>query len=181
MARTAAAPYTLAVSRSRSLARLNLLAVILLAAAACHAPPPLTGGAESPDALARQVLAGVARADRGALERLALDEREFRDHVWPHLPASRPERNLPFSYVWGDLHQKSQGRLGQVMATYRDRPLQLVAVRFDGGQTRYADVVVHREAVFVVRGPDGQEEIRICGSFLEKQGHWKVFSYVVDD
>ena len=48
-----------------------------------------------------------SRRDRARLDALALSEQEFRDHVWPDLPAARPERNLPFSYVWGDLHQKS--------------------------------------------------------------------------
>ncbi|MGD9904941.1 MAG: hypothetical protein AB7U83_15860 [Vicinamibacterales bacterium] len=156
-------------------------AAMVCLASGCTASPTLAGAQESARALATAVLAAVAQSDRQALERLAVDEREFRDHVWPHLPAARPERNLPFSYVWGDLHQKSQASLGQVLAKYRGRAYELVDVRFDDGQTPYADVIVHRHAVLVVRGPGGQEEIRVCGSFLEKDGRWKVFSYVVDD
>jgi hypothetical protein len=42
--------------------------------------------------------------------------------------------------------------------------------------------VVHREAALTVRDPAGMErEIRVCGSMLEKDGGWKVFSYVVDE
>jgi len=161
--------------------RAALLAVAVALAAGCTSPPSLASSAESPTALAEQVLAALARNDRAALDQLALSEAEFRDHVWPSLPASRPERNLPFSYVWGDLRQKSQASLSLTLAKHRDRAYQLVDVRFDAERTPYADFVVHRAAVFVVRGPAGQEEIRVCGSFLEKDGRWKVFSYVVDD
>lgn len=153
----------------------------VLAMCGCAAPPPLAASAASPRQLAEQVLVAIAANDRSALERLALSEAEFRDHVWPHLPAARPERNLPFGYVWSDLRQKSAAGLGVTLTRHRDRAYELLDVRFDGGRTPYTDVVVHRGAVFDVRGPDGQEEIRVCGSFLEKGGRWKVFSYVVDD
>jgi len=165
----------------RACRRLVLASVVLSLGPGCRSVPPLRHAAESPRALADAVLDALARGDRPALERLAVGESEFRDHVWPRLPAARPERNLPFSYVWGDLHQKSQTSLGRILEGHRGRAYRLVDVRFDGGPAPYADFVVHREAVFVVGGPDGQEEIRVCGSFLEKDGRWKVFSYVVDD
>lgn len=158
-----------------------LLAAGIAVFAGCGSPPPLASSAESATALAGQVLAAIARNDRATLDQLALSEAEFRDHVWPHLPAARPERNLPFSYVWGDLRQKSQAGLGVTLTKHRDRQHELLDVRFAGERTPYADFVVHRDAVFVVRGPDGRVEIRVCGSFLEKDGRWKVFSYVVDD
>jgi hypothetical protein len=41
--------------------------------------------------------------------------------------------------------------------------------------------VVHRDASFRVRGPDGVEQtLRACGSMLEKDGAWKAFSYVTN-
>ena len=165
------------LARSRAV----LLAAGIALIAGCASPPPLASAADSPTALAGQVLAALARNERATLEQLALSESEFRDHVWPHLPASRPERNLPFSYVWGDLQQKSAASLARTLAHHRDPRYELVDVRFDGERTPYADVTVHRDAVFVVRGPGGQEEIRVCGSFLEQGGRWKVFSYVVED
>jgi hypothetical protein len=36
--------------------------------------------------------------------------------------------------------------------------------------------------MFRVRDTAGQEQaLRVCGSFIEKDGAWKVFSFVVDD
>jgi hypothetical protein len=134
----------------------------------------------SPDALAGAVLDALSQHDRARLEALAVSEQEFRDHVWPDLPAARPERNLPFSYVWGDLHQKSSLSLTRVLAEHGGRRHTLQRVTF-AGVTRYAHYTVHRDATFAVADAVGAVQmIRVCGSFLEKDGAWKVFSYVVN-
>lgn len=153
----------------------------LLSLAACSpSPTPLAGTHESPHAVAEAVLAAVAAKDVQALQALALSEQEFRQHVWPVLPAARPERNLPFSYVWGDLRQKSGTRLNATLAAHGGRRYTLEQVRFSG-ETRYPTYTVHRESVFAVQGLDGPLELRLCGSMIETNGRWKVFSYLVDD
>jgi hypothetical protein len=135
----------------------------------------------SSEALAAAVLDALARGDRARLDAIALTEREFRDHVWPDLPAARPERNLPFSYVWGDLHQKSNLSLARTLMSQGGTRRTLQRVTF-AGTTKYANYVVHRDAKFEVTDPSGgSTELRVCGSFIEKDGGWKVFSYVVDD
>jgi hypothetical protein len=161
--------------------RRSFLAILGLAGAcACNRVPPLANALPSPEALAGAVLEALARGDRARLDALAVSEQEFRDHVWPDLPAARPERNLPFSYIWGDLHQKSDIRLAETLQTYAGKHQTLREVTFDG-VTSYAHYNVHRDARFNVLDPSGTPQtIRVCGSFLEKDGGWKVFSYVVD-
>lgn len=158
-----------------------LVAVALAALAACGTREPLPDSFESPDALGGAVLEAFRAGDRERLDRLALDEQQFRQRVWPELPAARPERNLPFSYVWGDLHQKSTTSLQALLARHRGHAYTLVSVSF-GERTPYQTYAVHRDSVFRVRTGDGQEEdVRFCGSMIEQDGRWKVFSYVVDD
>jgi hypothetical protein len=148
---------------------------------ACGSAPPLTNTFGSSDALAAAVLDALARSDRPTLDAIALSEREFRDHVWPDLPAARPERNLPFSYVWGDLHQKSDIRLSETIKRHGGKPYELRRVTFSG-KTNYGHYVVHRDVTFeVVDASGASTPLRVCGSFLEKDGAWKVFSYVVDE
>ncbi len=155
--------------------------VACLAAASCGGPPPLANAHFSPDALAAALLDGLARQDRATLDGLALDEAEFRAHVWPELPAARPERNLPFSYVWGELNQKSRLALGETLRSQGGQRRALRSVRF-ARSTRYATYTVHHDATLVVGDTTGQaQEIRVCGSMIEKDGAWKVFSYVVDN
>ena len=163
------------------LMRVFAVLALVIALSGCGGVPPLTDTYPGVESLAEAVLDALARKDRAALEGMALSEREFRDHVWPELPASRPERNLPFSYVWGDLRQKSLGALSETLARHGGRRYELVRVTFNG-QTDYQGFRVYREATFRVRDAEGQEQpIRVCGSFIEKDGAWKVFSFVVDD
>jgi len=153
----------------------------LVASAACGRVPPLANTNPSANALATAVLDALARGDRAGLEALALSETEFRDYLWPELPAARPERNLPFSYVWGELRQKSAGALGNTLAEHGGRRYEFVGVTFSG-RTDYVTYAVHREATVRVKAASGERmDLRLCGSMIEKDGAWKVFSYVVDD
>jgi hypothetical protein len=161
--------------------RFLVAALSVFAAGACSSTSPLTDAQPSPEALAAAVLDALARTDRPKLDAVALSEREFRDHVWPDLPAARPERNLPFSYVWGDLHQKSNVRLSETIREYGGRRYELRRVTFSG-KTNYGHYVVHRDATLEVVDASGTSTpLRVCGSFIEKDGVWKVFSYVVDE
>lgn len=163
----------------RILARGHLL--LCFAVAAACGPSPLASTQPSSDALAREVLAALAQRNEGRLRELALNEEEFKRHVWPDLPAARPERNLPFSYVWGELRQKSEMALRQTLRTHGGLPYQLQGVRFAGQTTDHGHYRVHRETVLVVRDGEGKtSELRMFGSMLEMGGRWKVFSYVVD-
>lgn len=149
--------------------------------AACSRVPPLANVSNSPEALAMAVLGALAQRDRARLDALALSEQEFRDHVWPDLPAARPERNLPFSYVWGDLRQKSNLSLTHVLADHGGQRHTLHGVTF-AGVTPYGHYTVHRDATLDVVDASGtSQSLRVCGSFLEKGGRWKVFSYAIND
>lgn len=161
--------------------RFALLAGALFLASCASPTAPLADTRDSPVAVAQAVIDAVTAGNSGALTSLALSEQEFREHIWPALPAARPERNLPFSYVWGDLHQKSGTNLAATLERYRGQRLTLVDVRH-GEATPYRGYTVHRNSVFVVRTADGvTEDIRLCGSMVEQGGRWKVFSYVVND
>jgi len=142
---------------------------------------PLHHTFPSPEALSQAVLTALAADDVDTLRALSLDEMEFRTAVWPDLPASRPERNVPFDYAWGDLHQKSNNALRRLVARHGGRRYQLAGVGFAGETTEYRTCKVHREAILDLLDEEG-EEIRLAlfGSILERDGEFKLFSYVVD-
>jgi hypothetical protein len=156
--------------------------LIACASAACSSIPPLANAQPSAEALAREVLAAFERRDVAALEALALSEREFRDYVWPELPAARPGRNLPFSYVWGELRQKSAQHLARTLAHSGARTYRLVDLAHAGSTSQYGSYLVHRGAVITARGAEGEAlQLRLYGSTFERAGAFKVFSYVVDE
>jgi hypothetical protein len=167
--------------------RIFLAAVI--ATAACSNPGQPTGPAaplsntfESPEALARTVLEAFTARDTARLQSLALSEEEFRSHVWPELPTSRPERNVPFDYAWGQLKQRSDGSLHSTIGRYAGRKLTFVRTRFNGETTKYASFEIMRESEIIASDEDGRDLIlRLYGSAMVKDGRYKLFSYVVDD
>lgn len=161
--------------------RATVLAGLILVATCAPSRAPLADTRDSPAAVAQAVIDAVIAGNSEALASLALTEQEFREHIWPALPSARPERNLPFSYVWGDLRQKSSASVATTLAKYRGQRLTLVDVRF-GEATPYEGYTVHRDSVFVVRTADGTtDDVRLCGSMVEQRGRWKVFSYVAND
>lgn len=158
------------------------LSLWLLAAGSACAPSVWAGGQPSAEALAREVWTAVSAGDEARLLQLGLDEAEFRRDVWPWLPAAQPQRNLPVSYVWGDLQQKSHQRRRETLARHRGRAYRVEAVRFTGASTPYGDTVVHRDSLVTVRDAAGARlEVRLFGSAIERGGQWKVFSYNVEE
>ena len=144
-------------------------------------PAPLHHTFSSPEALGRAVLAALADNDGDRLASLALSELEFRTVVWPELPSSRPERGLPFDYAWGDLHQKSNNSLRRLVARHGGKRYELDAVTFAGETTQYDTYRVHRESVLDLRDEAGEAlTLSFFGSVLERDGQFKVFSYVID-
>jgi len=142
---------------------------------------PLAHTFDSPSAAAAAVADALARKDLEALRTLTLSEHEFRTIVWPELPSSRPEVNLPVAYAWGTLQQTSQNSLGTTFSTHGGRRYTVVGVEFAGGTTRYESFAVHRKAQMLVRGEDGAEQrLALFGSLLEREGRFKIFSYVTD-
>jgi hypothetical protein len=170
----------------------GLLVASALALASCDPAPAESGAAnlepaiaatfDSPEALARAVLAAFAEEDVETLKSLPLSKEEFRTHVWPKLPASRPERNIPFDYGWGDLHQKSVGSISSNFARYKGRKLELQSIRFLEGDTDYGSFVVHRESMMRVKDRESGVEfdLALFGSVMEWKGKYKIFSYVTD-
>jgi hypothetical protein len=166
-----------------------LVVTAVLATAACsgpaeptRAPAPLTHTFASPEALARAVLTALERKDLEGLSALPLSETEYREYVWPELPVSRPERNVPFDYSWRQMKQRSDGSLQQTIARYAGRRLDLVEARFTGETTHYASFRVMRDSEIIARDASGRDlVVRLYGSAMVRDGRYKMFSYVVDN
>jgi hypothetical protein len=145
-------------------------------------PPPLSHTFDSPESLAKAFLDALYRKDVEALKSFALSEDEFRLHVWPELPVSQIKKPLPFEYGWADLHQKSINSLKRTYVRYGGRKLAFIRLEFEDETTPYETYLVHRDARVVVKDDETGREIRLdlFGSIMEKEGRFKLFSYVTD-
>lgn len=95
---------------------------------------------------------------------------------------SQLKKPLPFDYGWNDLNQKSMNALGRTYAAYGGRKLTFLRLEFEGEITDYETFRVHRDARVVVLDDERQKEVRLdlFGSIMEKEGRFKLFSYVTD-
>lgn len=143
--------------------------------------PILSNSSSSVTGLAREVLQGLYLGDFESLAAKAVNRDEFRRHVWPELPISRPECGMSWEYVWNDSHRKSLMYLSNTLARQRGRKYDLVKVRFLGGVTEYEGYTLHRDARLVVRDESEKErELNVFGSVFEMGGEFKVMTYIVD-
>jgi hypothetical protein len=168
--------------RWRSGLPVALLAGILTCATGCGRSPALEWGLESPQAVAEAVVAALDARDVRALERLAVNEQEFRQLVWPRQPAARPERNIPWEYAWRSLAARSRHQLkGRLSEWARGQRFTVVRLTFAGETTDYGAYRVHRRSAVTLRDTAGRlETSRVFGSLIEQGGRYRVFSYVVD-
>jgi hypothetical protein len=174
-------PPALSLTSHRRKAAAGLIVLLAFAGAACRGHLVLAHTHESPQAVARAVVQGLGAGDLEALRALAVTESEFRELVWPKLPASRPERNVPWDYAWKDLHGKSDAHLRALLGRWQDRGFEIVSVSFQGATTDYGTFRIHRETVVSLRDREGEEQSgRLFGSMIEMNDRYKVFSYVVD-
>jgi hypothetical protein len=157
---------------------LPALAVLVAAGAGCRQAMP--HAQPSVDALVREVLSALERRDINRLRQLALSESEFREVVWPELPAARPERNLSVDYVWNDLRMKSEASLARTLAEHGGKAHVPARVEFKGETTQHQTYLVYRESVVIVRHDGREEPLNLFGSLIERDSGFKVYSYVVD-
>jgi hypothetical protein len=137
----------------------------------------------SVEKLTHEVLELIHKKDVESLEKVALSEDEFKRYIWPEVPWSRPEMNMPFSYYWGDHSQKSYWALRRVLEEHGGKKYKLVRVNFAKGERDYKNVKLYGDTRLIVKDENGQEKkLNIFGSILELKGkkQFKLLSYIHD-
>lgn len=159
------------------------LMLSLVAATACTTTPsavPLVPSYDSKDAAVVAFLQALAARDAEALSQQVVNETEFLKHIWPALPASRPDVGMPADRAWAEQAQRNATFLAQTLAQHGGRRYELVAASFGGAATTYGRFTIHPEAALDVRDAGGVREVRLFGSMIESGGRWKIYSFVVD-
>ena len=135
----------------------------------------------SPEAVARRVIELLEAGDAEGLRAMAVSREEFHRVVYPELPASDPKRNTSADFLFGMTDRRSRRDLAFTLSRYAGQRIDLVAVDFLGATTEHRTFRVHRKAALTVRTPDGDRVVvRLFGSMIERDGRYKVFSFVTD-
>ncbi len=140
----------------------------------------LVAAQPSPEALARRFLDALAKRDLDGIRELRITGTEFCQYVWPELPSSRVP-NIKCDWVWDQATLKSEGGLYKLLPRHAGKRYELVSVRFLKGIDRHQSYKVLKEAQLVVKDERGvEQELRLFGSMLERNGQFKLFSFVID-
>jgi hypothetical protein len=142
----------------------------------------LTGSAESFDELLRTVERGLAEQDTTRLLDLMINEREYREIIYPALPAAHPPINAPFEAIWVTHYPEAYAGVLHILRPYGGRNVEILAVRFDAPDQDFVNFTLH-ETSRVDISVDGRwaENQRLFGSVVEVGDRWKVLSYPDED
>lgn len=160
-----------------------LLIVLVAGVAGCSAAPAsiaFTPAYDSKDAAVTAFLGALATRDTETLAQQVVTQSEFLKHIWPQLPASRPDVGMPADRAWTEQAQRNANFLAQTLGEHGGRRYELVAASFGGSPTTYGSFTIHPKTRLDVRDDAGVREVRLFGSMIESGGRWKIYSFVVD-
>jgi hypothetical protein len=159
---------------------LSLLLSVGCSSVAGHKPRPLLHAQPSAEALAQQVLTGIANRDEQGLRQLVLTKEEFCQQVWPELPSSQTP-NMTCDWAWNAFAPSDAAGLRETISAHGGKPYSFVRLRFAKGTNEYTHFKVHEDTRMIVIDEEGKEqELKLCGSILEYQGQFKLFSFIID-
>lgn len=138
----------------------------------------LDGAAGSLDELLRTVERGLAASDTARLDDLMIDEREYREILFPAFPASHPPINADFETLWVLQYPDSHRGLRRLLERYGGKDIRVTALRFDEPDQDFVNFVLHETSRLDV-AVDGEprSNVRLFGSVVEVGDQWKVLTY----
>ena len=145
------------------------------------APPidmEVTGGARSPEALARLLLEALQVGDEHALHALGLTRGEFGTILWPELPESRPITHITLDDAWEMSNGQSLAGVSRAVGAYGSHQLELTTLE-SSEPVAYRNFRLLRQVVLVCedRSTGTQVRLKFAPSFLERHGRYKVVTY----
>ena len=138
----------------------------------------LDGAAGSLDELLRTVERGLAASDTARLDDLMIDQREYREILFPAFPASHPPINADFETLWVLQYPDSYRGLRRLLERYGGKDIRVTAIRFDEPDQDFVNFVLHETSRLDVT-VDGEPRsgVRLFGSVVRVGDQWKVLTY----
>ena len=139
---------------------------------------PFPGSGRSLAEVGRRALDALEAGDRAALAALRLSRDEYMDVVWPELPASAPDLNVPIEYVWADIEARDRSALARLAPQFGGLAAKLVDVACTGGVEEFETFRVHTGCRVVLRTPSGSHHrIQLFKDVVERGAGFKLFRY----
>jgi hypothetical protein len=138
----------------------------------------LDGAAGNLDDLLRTVERGLAERDTARLLDLMIDEREYREILFPAFPVSHPPINASFETVWVLQYPDSYQGLRRLLERYGGRDVRIIDIRFDQPDQDFVNFILHETSrVDVTVDGEPLTNVRLFGSVIRIGDQWKVLTY----
>jgi hypothetical protein len=142
----------------------------------------LEGGAASLEELLRTVERALAESDTARLFDLMVSEREYREVVYPELPASQPPIGASFESIWVTHFPDAYRGLLHGLRDYGGRDVRILEVRFDLPDQDFGRFILHETSRVDIEVEGRREDDRrLFGSVIHAGDQWKVLSYTDTD
>lgn len=136
------------------------------------------GGARSLDALARDFVSAVDRADTAALSRLKLSAREFAWLVYPTSPFTRPPYRQAPGLVWMSIDTPSHAGRVKLLQRYSGHSLGAAGLLCDHPVERQGVNRLYAGCLLELTDEDGAIiRRRLFGTIIERHGVFKIVSF----
>ena len=136
-----------------------------------------TGTAED---VLRQAMSALAANDQPALNRLSIDQSEFKKYVWPALAVQMSGSNTNADKYYATYQKVSQVGITETNTALAGKKWEVVKVNLGPPQRKSKDFQLFGAPSVILRDESGQEQtMRLVGGLLERGGAYKVTSYYV--
>lgn len=150
-------------------------------AATADTPTTLSGGAKSPERLARALLAALGARDTAGVRALVMSRGEFAWLYYPHTKFTAPPYELGPDLVWIPLVAASDKGAGRLLSRFGGQALRIEALTCpDTVTTEGPNTIVSGCSVRFAGGDSAARDLRIFSSLLSRDGRYKFLSYAND-
>ena len=161
----------------RNVATQALLIVVGLAGA-CH--PSLGQSTGAADDLARRVVSALAANDQAALDKMSIDQSEFKKYVWPTLAAQMSGSNISADKYYATYQKVNQVGVTEATTELVGKEWDVVRVSLEPARKKGKEYQLFGSPLITLRDDSGQEKsVRLIGGILELNGALKVTSFYV--
>ena len=132
------------------------------------------GDTDSPEGLARAVVAALNKEDIAALHGLRVHREEYLKNILPAFPPI----NFSPEFAWNNLNKRSIIGVNKWIRRYGGESLSFAGIRFEKPEEPYKGLKLLRGTVLSVRTQRGKHvDLRILGSVVLRDGRYRLLSY----
>jgi len=161
--------------------RIFVLRTLLIAvglAGARH--PSLAQTAGKPEEVIRQALPALVANDQPTLNKLTIDQSEFKRYVWPRLAAQMSGSNTSADKYYLTYQKVNQVGISEANTTLAGKKWEVVKVDLESPQRKGKGFQLYGPPLVTLRDENGQEKtMKLVGGLLERDGAYKVTTYYV--